>query len=89
MCHLDRLCVCCACPAATSRPQALDCTLPPDHPYHQACGLRAGSAASLVSLEFCSFPPSSPHPKVPPGLQYYNLQAQLSGERTLQQAWLI
>ena len=28
--------------------QALDCTLPSDHPYHQACGLRSGSTASLV-----------------------------------------
>lgn len=33
-----------------------------------------------VSLEFCSFPPSHSHPAVPPGLQYYTLQAQLSGE---------
>lgn len=29
--------------------QALDCTLPESHPYHRACGLRAGSDASLVS----------------------------------------
>jgi hypothetical protein len=58
--------------------RALDCTLPEGHPYHQACGLRAGSDASLVSLEFCSCPPSYRHPKVPEGLQYYTLQAQLS-----------
>lgn len=32
-----------------------------------------------VSLEFCSCPPSYRHPKVPEGLQYYTLQAQLSG----------
>jgi hypothetical protein len=30
--------------------QALDCTLPEGHPYHQACGLRAGSDASLVRV---------------------------------------
>ncbi|KAL4447306.1 hypothetical protein ABPG77_007339, partial [Micractinium sp. CCAP 211/92] len=58
--------------------QAVDCTLPEGHPYRQACGLREGSSTSLVSLEFCSFPPSHSHPAVPPGLQYYTLQAQLS-----------
>lgn len=50
-----------------------------DHPYHLACGLRSGSSTSLVSLNFSSFPPSHPHPAVPAGLQYYTLQAQLSG----------
>ncbi|KAL4443584.1 hypothetical protein ABPG75_011321 [Micractinium tetrahymenae] len=58
--------------------QAVDCTLPEGHPYRQACGLREGSSTSLVSLEFCSFPPSYRHPAVPEGLQYYTLQAQLS-----------
>lgn len=133
----------CSSEVASSSPsfplQALDCTLPESHPYHRACGLRAGSDASLVSglrlqfrchlanahglqvavpqlcarsssalepgipfpvapfqsplctssilfvplqvsLEFCSFPPSYRHPKVPEGLQYYTLQAQLSGK---------
>lgn len=37
-------------------------------------------AHAQVSLEFCSYPPSYRHPKVPEGLQYYTLQAQLSGE---------
>ena len=59
--------------------QALDLTLPPEHPYRQACGLRAGSDASLVRLEFRSWPPERRNPAVPPGLQYYTLQAQLSG----------
>ncbi|KAL4858517.1 Vacuolar protein sorting-associated protein 13C [Chlorella vulgaris] len=58
--------------------RAVDCTLPVDHPYHLACGLRSGSSTSLVSLNFSSFPPSHPHPAVPAGLQYYTLQAQLS-----------
>lgn len=68
-------------PAAHTRlpSQAVDCTLPPAHPYHQACGLRSGSSTSLVSVEFCSFPPAYQHPAVPEGLQYYTLQAQLSG----------
>ena len=41
------------CTPARPPDQALDCTLPEGHPYHQACGLRAGSDASLVSAPRC------------------------------------
>ena len=32
---------------------ALDSTLPPDHPYHQACGLKQGGGDSLVRQSAC------------------------------------
>ena len=34
--------------ASLGNVRALDCTVPEEHPYHQACGLRAGSNKSLV-----------------------------------------
>ena len=34
--------------ASLGNVRALDCTLPEGHPYHQACGLRAGSNKSMV-----------------------------------------
>lgn len=52
------------------------CCLPCALTYPPICCL----AHAQVSLEFCSYPPSYRHPKVPEGLQYYTLQAQLSGE---------
>ena len=55
-----------------------DCTLPEDSPYRQACGLRPGSTASLVSLNFASHPPSHTDPRIPPGFSFYTLQAKLS-----------
>ena len=50
---------------------------PASQPLMPSCSL------PQVSLEFCSFPPSYRHPKVPEGLQYYTLQAQLSGEQCI------
>lgn len=52
--------------------------MPEDNPYRQACGLRPGSSASLVSLNFASHPASHAHPRVPPGFAFYTLQAKLS-----------
>ena len=56
----------------------MDCTLPEQHPYRQACGLRPGSAASLVSLSFVSHPASHHHPRVPSGFAFYTLEAKLN-----------
>lgn len=63
--------------------RAVDCTLPDDHPYHQACGLRPGSNASLVNITFASHPAAhaADEPRVPSSLgvdTYYTLEASLN-----------
>jgi hypothetical protein len=62
---------------------AVDRTLPEGHPYRNACGLRPGSAASLVALTFASHPAMHRHPRVPPDTPFYTLQATLSELQTV------
>lgn len=56
----------------------VDCSLPEESPYRQACGLRSGSATSLVSVVFSSHLAGVGGGRVPAGLAYYGLQAELS-----------
>jgi hypothetical protein len=64
--------------SALGNVSAVDCTLPEESPYRQACGLRPGSDASLISLTFGSHPASHKDPRVPPGFEFYTLQAKLN-----------
>ena len=50
-----------------------------DHPYRSICDLRSGAAASLIELEFASHTGEEGdcNPRVPAGLPYYSLRAQL------------
>lgn len=56
----------------------MDCTLPADHPYHQACGLRDGSSTSLISIDFASHLPLDQPGRAPAGVPHYSLRAKLS-----------
>ncbi|KAL4527774.1 hypothetical protein Ndes2437A_g02912 [Nannochloris sp. 'desiccata'] len=64
--------------SALGNVSAVDCTLPEESPYRQACGLRPGSDASLISLTFASHPKSHKDARVPPGFEFYTLQAKLN-----------
>ena len=57
-----------------------DGALPDENPYRRVCDLRAGSATSLIDLEFSSHTAeeSRANPRVPDGFPYYALRAQLN-----------
>ena len=49
------------------------------HPYRNICDLRHGASTSLIELEFASHTgaDADPSPRVPSGLPFYTLTAQL------------
>lgn len=57
---------------------AEDCTLEQNHPYRQACGLRAGRSVSLVEVGFDFHPRGHYDERVPKGMEFYSLRARLS-----------
>lgn len=66
--------------SALGNVKVFDGTLPVGHPYHQMCGLRADTNASLIEVEFASHTTAESilEDRVPTGSPYYSLKTVIS-----------